>query len=88
MTSRYRFSLSIPDGGVVHLAMSTLATMGEAVWVVASVKSSSSTGGDSTWLNRVVKGHWLVGPGWTAHKPQRISQLVNVKGRSLGFLAD
>ena len=43
-TSRYWFSLSVPGGRVVHLAMSISAMMGEVVWVVASIKSVSSTG--------------------------------------------
>ena len=77
-TSRYQFSLSVPDGGVVHLVVSTSATTGEVVWVAPSIKSCSSTGSDSTQLNRLVWGHWFVAPGWTAPKPWRISQLVNV----------
>ena len=36
-TNRYWFSPSVPDSGVVHLAVSTSATVGEAVWMVASV---------------------------------------------------
>ena len=78
MTSRYQFSLSVPDGGVVHIAMSTSAMTGEAVWVVASIKSSLLTGGDSTWLNSMVWGCWFVAPWWTTLRPQRISQLVDV----------
>ena len=65
MTSMYQFSLSVPDGGVVHLAVPISATVWEVVWVVASIKSCSLTSGDSTWLNRVVWGHWFVAPGWT-----------------------
>ena len=77
MTRRYWLSLSVPDGGVVHLAASSSAT-GEAVWVVVLIKSCPSTGSDSTWLNRVVWGHWLVDPRWITPKPQTTSQLVNV----------
>ena len=55
MTSRYQFSLSVPDGGVVHLVMSSSA-MGEVVLVVVSIKFCPSAGGDNTWLNRVVWG--------------------------------
>ena len=52
MTSRYWFSLSVSDGGVVHLAVSSSA-MGEVVWVVVSIKICNLTSSDSTWLNRV-----------------------------------
>ena len=76
-TSKYWFSLSMPDGGVVHLT-TTSSEMGEMVWVVASIKSCSSTGSDSTWLNRVVWGHWLVAPKWTTPKSWTTSQLGNV----------
>ena len=101
-TSRYWFSLSVQDGGVVHLAASSSAT-GERVWVVVSIKSCPSTGSDSTQLNRVLWGHWLVDPRWITPKPQTTSLLVNVtcshtvslssttlpaKGRFLGFSAD
>ena len=68
MTSRYQFSLSVPDGGVVHLVMSSSA-MREVVWVVISIKSCPSTCSDSTWLNWVVWGHLLVDPRWIAPKP-------------------
>ena len=76
-TSRYWFSLSVPDGGVVHPAASSSAIR-EAVWVVVSIKSCPLTGSDSIQLNRVVSGHWLVDPRWIAPKPQTTSQLVSV----------
>ena len=62
---------------VVHLVMSSSA-MGDAVWVVASIKSCASTGSDSAWLNRVVWGHWLVDPRWIAPKPWTTSQWSKV----------
>ena len=77
MISRYSFSLSVPDGGVVHLVTSSSAT-GEEVGVVVSIKSCPSTGGDSTQLNRVVWGHWLVDPSWIAPKPWTTSQWLKV----------
>ena len=68
MTSRYWFSPSIPNGAVVHPAVSTLAATGGAVRVVASVKPASSLlgllpSGDNTQLNRLVWEHWFVAPG-------------------------
>ena len=83
MTSRYQFSLSIPNGGVVHPAVSTSATTGGAVWVVASVKPVSSPpgsllSGSNTQLKRLIWGHWFVASEWTTPKPWRTSQLVNV----------
>ena len=77
MTSRYWFSLSVPDGGVVHLATSSSA-MWEVMWVVVSIKSCPLTGSNRTWLNRVVWGHQLVDPRWIAPKPQTTTLLVNV----------
>ena len=62
---------------VVHLAMSSSA-MGEAVWVVVSIKSCPLTGSDSMQPNRAVWGHQLVDPRWITPKPQTTSQLVNV----------
>ena len=76
-TSRYQFSPSVPDGGVVHPAASSSAT-GEVVWVVFSIKSCPLTGSDSTQLNWAVWGHWFVDPRWIAPKPWTTSQLVNV----------
>ena len=49
-----------------------------SVWVVVSAKSCSSTGNDSTWLNRVVWGHLLVDPRWIAPKPWTTSQWLKV----------
>ena len=68
MIGRYQFSPSIPNGGVVHLSMSTMATSGGGFWVVASVKPVSSPlglspSGNNTQLNRVVWGYWFVAPG-------------------------
>ena len=76
-TSRYRFSLSVPNREVEHPPASSSAA-GEAVWVVTSAKSCSSTGSDSTWLNRVVWGHLLVDPRWIAPKPWTTSQWLKV----------
>ena len=77
MTSRYWFSLSVPDDCVVHIAASSSA-MGEVVWVVVSIKSCPLTGSDSMQLKTVVWGHWLVDPRGIAPKPWTTSQLVNV----------
>ena len=77
MTSRYWFSLSVLDGGVVHLVMYSSA-MGKVVWVVVSIKSCPSTGGDSIWLNRVAWGHQLVDPRWVTPKPCTTSQWSKV----------
>ena len=76
-TSRYHFSLSVPDREVEHPATSYSAT-GEVVWVVTSAKSCSSTGSGSTWLNRVVWGHLLVDPRWITPKPWTTSQWLKV----------
>ena len=76
-TSKYQFSLSVPDREVEHPATSSSAT-GDVVGVVTSAKSCSSTGGDSTWLNRVVWGHLFVGPRWIAPKPWTTSQWLKV----------
>ena len=42
MTSRYQFSLSVPNGGLPHLTVSISVAAREVVWVVASVKLVSS----------------------------------------------
>ena len=65
--------LSVPDGGLVLLVMSSSA-MGEAVWVVVSIKSCSSTGSDSMQLNRVLWGHQLMDPRWITPKLWTTSQ--------------
>ena len=76
-TSRYQSSLSVPDREVEHPATSSSAT-GEAVWVVTSTKSCSSTGSVSTWLNRVVWGHLFADPRWITPKPWTTSQWLKV----------
>ena len=77
MNSRYWFSLSVPDSGVVHPVTSSSA-MGEAAWVVVSIKSCPSTGSDGMQLNRVVGGHWLVALRWITPKLCPTSQWLKV----------
>ena len=99
-TSRYQFSLSVPNSEVEHPVTSS-STTGGAEWVVTSTKSCSSTGSDSIWLNRVVWDHLLVDPRWIAPTPWTTSQWLKVtcsctvssipqcslpKGRGLDFL--
>ena len=76
-TTRYQFSLSVPDRGVEHPATSSSAT-GDVVWVVTSANSCSSTGSDSMQLNRVVWGHLLVDPRWITPKTWTKSQWLKV----------
>ena len=43
-----------------------------------SGKSSSSTGGDSMWLNMMVWGHQLMGPKWIV--PKTLDNIPVVEG--------
>ena len=85
MTSTYWFSSFILSGGVIGPVSSTLDIVGEAVWVVTSLKLVSCSTG---WLPssgsippkavELVWVHCLVAPGLTLPKPWMMSHLVNM----------